>query len=437
MTKFRTQFAMLMLVVVPSALADIVVPGADGSDGDLIVSSNLTIDLRKAWAGDDKKGVPWDTPGGDRDGDNLGDGVYDPEKWAVVFKWNKVEIKSGATVTFINHYANPPVVWLVAGEVLNNGSINLNGANGHPGQGKIYFAEPGPGGFRGGRGSSKDTVGTGGFGPGGAKVEKRNSYGSGAGHASEGGRGYNGGEPGLAYSSPFAVPLFGGSGGNGMNYDGDHIYDGGGAGGGAILIAAQQRIAHNGTIAVRGGANGGAYGGQGSGGAIRLVTDRIAGVASFDARGSAPTQYTGGAADGRIRIEANDFKDLSGMSQPPYREGLPGDTAKLWPQDVGSPAPVLQVVKLGDRDVPSDPRSDITFPNADVALSNSGPTKVRIAAENVPTSWSVIVRAIPKTGFDIIASAKLVDGDDAKSVWEAEVQLPDGFTVIQVRAAKK
>ena len=57
-----------------AAHADIVVPGANGSDGTLNITTNTVIDLSQAVTGN------WDT----NNAANAGKGVYDPEKWAVV-----------------------------------------------------------------------------------------------------------------------------------------------------------------------------------------------------------------------------------------------------------------------------------------------------------------------------------------------------------------
>ena len=79
-----------------------------------------------------------------------GAGVYDPNQWAVVFKYSSVIVDGVYTVTFKNHPSHAPVVWLVSGDVTLAGEVNLDG------QPWVYapaLAEPGPGGFRGRFGS--------------------------------------------------------------------------------------------------------------------------------------------------------------------------------------------------------------------------------------------------------------------------------------------
>ncbi|WP_372845321.1 hypothetical protein [Pontiella sp.] len=142
----------LMLLLCSVAKAAITVPGADGSDGALLITENTVIDLSLATTGE------WDDAG-------AGNGVYDSNKWAVVFKYSSVVVSNGATLTFANHPSRAPVVWLVSGDVTIDGSLNLNGQS-H--QTAPVHAEPGPGGFRGGAGTySSGAYAGAGFGIGG------------------------------------------------------------------------------------------------------------------------------------------------------------------------------------------------------------------------------------------------------------------------------
>lgn len=111
---------------------------ADGSDGHLIVTSNRVINLADAAT------AAWGTRS-----TNPGKGVYDSNKWAVVFKYSRPSpIAAGATVTFTNHPSRPPVVWLVSGDVTIAGKVDLSGQDAPP---PPALAEPGPGDPRGGR----------------------------------------------------------------------------------------------------------------------------------------------------------------------------------------------------------------------------------------------------------------------------------------------
>jgi len=179
-----------------AATAQLSIP-SDGSDGALNITADTIIDLSQAVTG------TWDQ----NNSANAGKGVYDPEKWAVVFKYSSVNIEGhttgtpeqlvGRTVRFKNHPSHAPVVWLVQGNVAINGIISVRGNNGTSDAiARLTPAEPGPGGFRG---SAFGPTGWGsGYGPGPGRGDNYNS----------GGALYAG-----IYGNPQISPLIGGSGG--------------------------------------------------------------------------------------------------------------------------------------------------------------------------------------------------------------------------------
>ena len=182
-----------------SVSADLTIP-SDGSDGNFNPATSVQIDLGLAANG------AWNNPGS-------GNGVYDTDKWAVVYKFSSVNIPNGVTVSFKNHPSHAPVVWLVQGNVTINGIVNIAGqeaATPDPTLG-LLPRESGPGGFRGaafgpsGRGS--------GYGPGGAGPSGYTT-----GH----------GQYLTAYGNPQIIPLIGGSGGGSYQYS-STIAAGGGA----------------------------------------------------------------------------------------------------------------------------------------------------------------------------------------------------------------
>ena len=63
------------------ASAQLSIP-SDGSDGVLEVTNDMVIDLRNATVG------KWDT----NNSANVGSGVYDSQKWAIIFKYKSVNI---------------------------------------------------------------------------------------------------------------------------------------------------------------------------------------------------------------------------------------------------------------------------------------------------------------------------------------------------------
>lgn len=224
MKKHLTKLLLLSAVALISpARAALNIP-SDGSDGALIVTTNTVIDLSQAVTGN------WDAA----NTANAGKGIYDSNKWAVVFKYSSVVISNGATVTFKNHDSRAPVIWLVNGDVTINGVVSLDG------QGWATapnLCEPGPGGFRGGNGAYTAGVGSGaGFGPGGGGNPDRfgGSYGT---------FGYNGSS---IYGNPSLLPLIGGSGGGGDTDNNSGSISSpqsvsGGGGGGPFLLRVQGR----------------------------------------------------------------------------------------------------------------------------------------------------------------------------------------------------
>ncbi len=404
------------------APAQIIVPGADGSDGNFVPLSNTQIDLSLAVPRD------WDVPS-----PVAGRGVYDPIKWAVVFKYASVNIPVGVTVTFKNHPSGAPVVWLVQDSVVVNGTVSLNGADGHGDGSVAKSSAPGPGGFRGGRGKRVASPGSGGYGPGGASLGNGTSEGSGAGYATQGRSGNSGfGTPGQTYGNAGLIPLIGGSGGaGGESITGNIDAGGGGAGGGAILIAAPNLIRIDGTLRANGGFGAGNWtGGGASGGAIRLIADMVIGDGSLQAFGAAPNSNAGAGGNGRIRIEANAIT-LTGGGDPVYTSTAPGATAVLW---TSPNVPSVRILSLGGQAIPTDPRASLDVPGADVTVPNQGSQLVTIEAENVPIDWALVVRMVPPQGQDMTAQAAYVSGDESLSIWQATLPLPAGFTVLQARA---
>ncbi|MBI1826066.1 MAG: hypothetical protein HY287_02400 [Planctomycetes bacterium] len=413
----------LILTIAGQSKADIIVPGADGSDGPL--NCGTLAGLNPDWACgvacpttapvtytiDLSRAVPltWDmaSPLATR-----GRGVYDYNKWAVVFKYSCIDIPANVTIVFKNHPSRAPVVWLVSGDVNIAGTISLDG---QPGTfGVSTFAEPGPGGFRGGsQYLSEASPQSAGLGPGGAPFcQEYPSFAVQYGNVNA-----NCAEPPI-YGNSRVVPLIGGSGG--VHYAGP-----GGGGGGAILIASKSTITLSGLIS----SDGGHTGLQGTGGAIRLIADvvRDAPLPNMVGRLRA-----GDVLQGRIRVEAN-TRQLADLGSPPYTVDISGTTASLWPDDT---APTVRLKTIGGQLVNTDPRASLDIPGADVTVPNQGSQLVVIEAENVPLDWAVVVRMVPRQGADLTAQAAYLSGTEALSTWYATLPVPSGFSVLQARAYK-
>jgi hypothetical protein len=427
----RSRQLVVALALGSTAARGIEIP-SDGSDGVFAPVQNVVVDLSQAVTGD------WTTPG-------TGLGVYDPAQWAVVFKFQSVAIPAGVTVTFTHHPSRAPVIWLVQGGVAIHGAVSLSGASGHSGIQLRGNAEPGPGGFRGGRGSDSQTQGAAGMGPGGAGYGTNLDHsGSGGGYAAAGGAAlttWNAlapGSVGASYGNVGVFPLIGGSGGAGCANGA--LGKGGGAGGGAILIATPGDILLNGAIRANGGAGSAAGGsnraaGSGSGGGIRLVANAISGSGILEAIGGAAAgagvQTSGGAGSpGRIRVETQ-TNSLVDLGNPAYSQAVPAEVPRLFrdPQ-----TPVIRSVSLAGNTIPEDPRGQLSFPASDLILADPGVKTLVIEAANVPVDGLVQARVVRRTGENDTVQATFVSGTLEASVWSAAIEVDGGFSTIQVRA---
>lgn len=382
-----------------SSHAAITIPGADGSDGALNITQPTLIDLSQAVPG------TWNA----NNAANAGKGIFDADKWAVVFKYSSVDIAVGKAVTFKNHPSGAPVVWLVSGDVNlgNSAVVLLNGSIAQGGSESDKPTEPGPGGFRGGSSGSTYTLRGPGFGPGASNF-----------YPSYGDAGLS--PAGPTYGNVQILPLIGGSGGAGQA-----ATQSGGAGGGAILVAATGNVVFGAGAAIQAAGGGGTYGGNG--GAIRIISDTYysPGYNSCYAPGGP------GAGAGRIRIEANTVNMLP--TTPAASVVPPAAVPVIFPPS----QPKLTVATIDGQSVSNNPQGAFLPNNPTlINIAKTVATHVTINAVNVPSTWTVTVRSTPKNGDEAIATATKLSGTDASSVWQADIVLPLGYNALQVRAVK-
>lgn len=421
MKALRLTFAIGIALANLAAYAALNIP-SDGSDGDLIITNDTVIDLSQAVTGN------WDAD----NSANAGKGIYDATKWAVVFKYSSVTIQSGATVTFKNHPSHAPVVWLVGGDVIIDGTLSLNG-QGY--QTAPALPEPGPGGFRGGSGYFTSGVGHGaGFGPGGGS--RRNSaystIGSGGSYGTVGGYGP------ATYGNPSVLPLLGGSGGGGGAYNGG-VDRSGGAGGGAIQIACSGSLTVNGMVRANGGSgannDGGRYSGGGTGGAIRLVAAQLSGDGSVQALGGG-VFFAGGL--GRIRLErAVNAANLTINPDPSIVPLEDGSTPLIW---LPSDGPTARIVSIGEVNAPADPRASFGTVGQDVTLPQVSTTPVVVETVNAEAASVVTVRVTPRANGDYTETTATLTQTNSTSpltlLWTANVPVSLGYSAVQVKVVR-
>ena len=388
-TKSTVCAALFVLVAAGSSYAQLNIP-SDGSDGALNITTNTVIDLTQAVTGN------WTNAG-------TGTGVYDPAQWAVVFKYSSVNIASGATVTFNNHYANPPVIWLVESNVTVNGTLSLSGSAGTEIIPSAFVpSSPGPGGFRGG--------------------PWQNNVGGGDGLGPDGG-GINGGSPNVSggysgsYGNAQILPLIGGSGASWVNYCGEGS---GPAGGGAILIAAGSTVTVNGIINAAGGSGttNSCNPSFGAGGAIRIVANQVLGTGSINA-----------AVGGRTRIEANSLSSQIVVT-PNVNLVAPASSPAIVP---AGGSPTVNIVSVAGLNAPADPQANLDSA-PDIGLQTNGPVTVVLQTQNVPTTGNVALRVVPVYGASWTTNASLVSGTVASATWQVTAKIPVGYCALQAHA---
>lgn len=403
-----------MLTVALPAQAAITVPGADGTDGVLHITEDTVIDLAQAVTG------TWN----DDNSANAGKGVYDPQQWAVVFKYTSVTVDEGATLTFSNHPSRAPVVWLVSADVTIDGTLSLDGQGFELAPAN---SEPGPGGFRGSTGTYAEGVLPGaGFGPGGGGLGTGGSYGTMSANGP------------LPYGNQSLIPLIGGSGGGGGGERHDEYGKrGGAAGGGAILIACQGTIIINGIVSANGG-DGSGYGvvtGSGSGGGIRLVADTFAGTGAVNALGGG-----GGPLGGMGRIRIERVTNEIPFVVVPIASLLtlaPDAEATLWPPDG---APSVKIISIGGEESPTDPRAAFGTVGADVVLPEVATTPVVIETTNVEEASQVELRLTPQFNESYtvvpVADHAIVSTSPLVIRWTADIPVNVGYATMQVKVVR-
>jgi hypothetical protein len=342
-----------------------------------------------------------------------------------IWNYTSIDIPAGVDVRFKKNAANTPVVWLASGDANIAGGISLDGANTTADVSLGNEAPGGPGGFAGGLGGRRFDVsgsfaGTPGAGPGGGlpgtAVGQRGG---------DGGYGIAGDPPlgGSVYGNPLIEPLVGGSGGGGAaSTDTADGFNGGG-GGGALLVASATTIRVDGAIHANGGTETFGRPGAGSGGAIRLVANRIEGAGTLSARGGRQVSAATGTAatgDGRIRTETF-FLRLTRQTGPPSSAAPP---IALHLANSGR----IRITSVAGKPVAQPPGGDTNAP--DVVFSEPGTITIDLATTNIPSGTLLTVRV---TTQGQILSARSTPTSSAGNA-TATLTVPKGVGTIQAFA---
>jgi len=400
------------------------------------------------------------------------DGAFAPTQSATVqvppsgtFNYTTVTIPSGVTITYVPNAANTPLTILATGDITISGSMVVDG---QPGNNAGFGGLGGPGGFAGGAAVAAQGVnGNVGNGPGGGGGSRFVNDSTAGDCSGGGGGGYQSAGGGIAvsgqipavpgggsYGSPLLIQLLGGSGGGGgstrmgINYGYAVTGGGGGGGGGAVLVASSTQIvfpasgtaglisangaagAAGSTNPVSGGSNYPCAGGGGAGGAIHLVSNKVTGIAQFNASGGAGgvvfngTQSGAAGGSGYVRVDAFNLSGFSPTSSTlSVSSGLPNLRTP-------STLPSLQVASVAGVSAPSVPAGTFQNPPDIVLPSNqANPVTVVINAANIPVGTTVALTAVSAAGTRATATGTL-SGTSASSTTSISISLFAGPTVL-------
>jgi hypothetical protein len=373
-----------------------------------------------------------------------------------VFNFTTVNIPSGVTIKFSQNSRNTPVTILASGNVVINGSINVDGESGASTSGS--GGDGGPGGGKGGNSgifntSTQFRTGLPGDGPGGGLGGGNGSNFTGSGGC--GGFSSPGlnspvssttvnGANGPKYGLKSLVPLIGGSGGGGASSGNLTGFGGGfgGGGGGAVLIASSGSITFSsatisaigglGAQRVTGNGSTSVYGGSGSAGAIKLVANTISGSVTINIYGR---ETSGGfcySAGGYLRIETFTGNLTLNLSSG----AVPGVVSRSNPQPL-LPAnpPRIRIVSIGGITAPANPRGSFQDdPDIVVPTSQVNPVTVVLEGINIPLGTIVRLTLTPESGSRVITFSTALSGTVAASTATASIAIPDGVSVLLASA---
>jgi hypothetical protein len=314
-----------------------------------------------------------------------------------IWNFTTIDVPAGVSVYFVRNTGNTPIRWLASGHVNIEGSLRLDGQNGFASELGGVTSIGGPGGFDGGLGgiafnNSGSFSGSPGKGPGGgtAGTNPNDNAADGGGWASY----YN------TYGNNFIIPLIGGSGGGGTASTETENGSSGGGGGGALLIASSRDITLSGFITAKGGnyiydSSGSIddYSGRGSGGAVKLVADRLLGAGTIDVRGGGDST---GNQQGRIRLEgferpmANNPHSISPSSSTPVTTNY---------STFMTTQPTLTITQVAGEAVTQPPSGNTGSP--DVIFSAGGSINIVVEGTNIPDGTPIKVR-VTFTGGSVI-----------------------------------
>jgi len=170
--------------------------------------------------------------------------------------------------------------------------------------------------------------------------------------------------------------------------------------------------------------------GGGSGGAVRLVANRIIGTLRLALSGGSGG-FGGQGGSGYVRLEAFDLTSLNlilifnGTQSPRVTMATPGVV-------VPANAPSIRIVSVAGIAPPNQPNGSLQgAPDIIMPANQSNPVSVALAGSNIPLGTTLQVTLTPENGARIVTQSTALTGTLASSTATASVTLPDGISVIQ------
>ena len=367
-------------------------------------------------------------------GSNGSDGAFNPTTNTVVdmhdhpngiYQYTSVNIPTNVTVAFIPNANNTPATWLVQGNAVINGVIDVSGQNANGPTGG-NGGNGGPGGWAGGNGGSNPSAGQGPGGGNGGIIGCCGSFGT------QGRSNYLNQSAGQTYGNSFLFPLLGGSGGGGGTVYSIVQSSGGGGGGGAILIAASGSISVDGQILAYGGNNFNVNtGAGGSGGGIRIIASILNGNGAFIADGGNMYGYGGKgyAGAGRIRFDVLN-NNFGGQISGSFSQGFQPIIIPTAAQGAQ-----LTVASIGGVPVSTSPTGQFATPDAVLSAQQNNPIPVIVNCANLPLRTLITVTVKPANGAIVTAMGYNDAGTQGSSTATVPINIPRGGGLIYATAA--
>jgi hypothetical protein len=172
-------------------------------------------------------------------------------------------------------------------------------------------------------------------------------------------------------------------------------------------------------------------GGDGSGGAIRLVSPLITGTGNINTRGGIsppPTNVKNVGGAGRVRIEGESTNLTGVITGAQTFSKSPG--ILILPVGI---LPDLNITSVAGVAVPGSARGNLTVPDVTIPLGSSNPITVLVDATQLDPDTSVTLDARPELGPVVSAVAPALGTIEASTA-TISIDLPAGAGLLQATA---